>query len=188
MPRAPPTVPPNTRVTVTDPLTLRHDRARAIDLIGLGLLALLVRTPALLSSKALTFDDGVFSLSALAMRDGGIPFADVFSSQGPLFLPLVWLGDLLGLRSINSPRILGLLAGVGAVALTYLVALRLRDRTAALLAGALVATSGALAWVTGPLAADGPAIAFAVSGFGPAVAAMPSSPQRPIAALFAASM
>ena len=163
MPRAPPTVPPNTRVTVTDPLTLRHDRARAIDLIGLGLLALLVRIPAFLSSKALTFDDGVFSLSALAMRDGGIPFADVFSSQGPLFLPLVWLGDLLGLRSINSPRILGLLAGVGAVVLTYLVALRLRDRTAALLAGALVATSGALAWVTGPLAADGPAIAFAVA-------------------------
>ncbi|MEZ5268370.1 MAG: hypothetical protein R2789_07350 [Microthrixaceae bacterium] len=80
---------------MNDPLTLRHDRARAIDLIGLGLLALLVRIPAFLSSKALTFDDGVFSLSALAMRDGGIPFADVFSSQGPLFLPLVWLGDLL---------------------------------------------------------------------------------------------
>ncbi|MFV0317621.1 MAG: ArnT family glycosyltransferase [Microthrixaceae bacterium] len=148
------------RAVTPPPATRGH---LAFDLVGIGLLALLVRVPAFLAPKGLTFDDGVFSLSALAMRDGGVPFAEVFSSQGPLFLPLVWAGDLLGLRTINSPRVLAVASGIAAAMLTYLVARRLRDRTAGLLAGALVATSGALTWVTGPLAADGPALAFAVA-------------------------
>ena len=38
--------------------------------------------------------------------DGAVPFRDVFSSQGPLFLPLVWLADLLGGRTLDAPRLL----------------------------------------------------------------------------------
>lgn len=148
---------------MTDSSWLRTTRPRGIDLLVVSVLALAVRIPSLLSPKALTFDDGVFSLSALAMRDGGVPFAEVFSSQGPLFLPLVFLGDLVGFRTINSPRVLAVASGVVAAAIVYLIAVRLRDRAAGLLAGALVATSGALAWVTGPLAADGPALAFAAA-------------------------
>ncbi len=131
------------------------------DVVGLLLLALVVRLPAYFASKALTFDDGVFANSAVAMRDGDLPFRDVFSSQGPLFLPLVALGDVLGARTIDSPRVLAVLSGLVAVAATYWVALRLTDRLGALLAAGLLAVSGGLAWVTGPLAADGPALAFA---------------------------
>ena len=128
--------------------------------MALALLALVVRIPAYLAQRALTFDDAVFANSALAMRDGGIPFRDVFSSQGPLFLPMVALGDTLGLRTMDSPRVLAVASGIAAVVATYWAALALTDRIGALMAGALLATSGTLAWVTGPLAADGPALAF----------------------------
>lgn len=140
-----------------------HPSGRTPDLIALGILALLLRLPAYFAPRGLTFDDGVFANSAIAMRHGGVPFAEVFSSQGPLFLPLVWLGDLLGARTLDSTRVLAVVSGVVAVLLTYLVARRVSDRTGALVAGALVATSGAFMWVTGPLAADGPALAFAVA-------------------------
>lgn len=138
------------------------DRARVLDATCLVGLALVVRIPAYLADRGLTFDDGVFANSVIAMRHGGVPFADVFSSQGPLFLPLVYVFDLLGGRTLDSPRALAVVSGLAATALTYLVAIRVSDRLGAIIAGGLVATSGALAWVTGPLAADGPALAFAV--------------------------
>ncbi len=138
-------------------------------MVALGALALAIRIPAYLADKGLTFDDGVFANSAVAMRDGGVPFRDVFSSQGPLFLPLVALGDAVGLRTLDSPRVLAVASGIAAVLATYWAALRLTDRVGAVLAGALVAVSGGLAWVTGPLAADGPALAFAAVSMGVAL-------------------
>jgi 4-amino-4-deoxy-L-arabinose transferase-like glycosyltransferase len=154
--------------TGTAPASTRVPRSRVhwVDVVGLALLALVVRLPAYVATKALTFDDGVFANSAVAMRDGGLPFRDVFSSQGPLFLPLVALGDLLGFRTLDSPRVLAVASGIVAVIATYWAALRLTDRVGALLAGGLLAVSGGLAWVTGPLAADGPALAFAAITMG----------------------
>ncbi|MCB1270367.1 MAG: glycosyltransferase family 39 protein, partial [Microthrixaceae bacterium] len=140
-----------------------ESRGRLLDAFLLGLAALVLRLPAYFAERGLTFDDGVFSLSAIAMRNGGVPFRDVFSSQGPLFLPLVWLGDLLGGRNLDSTRVLAVASGVTAVVVTYVVARRCSDRLGGILAGALVATSGAFMWVTGPLAADGPALAFAIT-------------------------
>lgn len=131
-----------------------------MDLALLGVFALLVRVPAVLAERHLTFDDGTFSASALAMRDGDAPFRAVFSSQAPLFLPLVWLGDLLGLRTTDSTRTLAVVSGVVLVLATYLAARHLTDRLGALVAAGLVAASGSVLWVTGPLAADGPALAF----------------------------
>ena len=49
--------------------------------------------------RHLTFDDGVYGASAVAMRAGGQPFRDVFSSQGPLFLPA-----RLGRRPARAPH------------------------------------------------------------------------------------
>lgn len=137
-----------------------------LDALGLALLALVVRVPAYLADRSLTFDDGVFANSAIAMREGGVPFREVFSSQGPLFLPMVYVGDLVGLRTLDSPRVLAVVSGIVAVVATYWAALRLTDRAGALLAGGLLAVSGGLAWVTGPLAADGPALAFAALAVG----------------------
>lgn len=139
---------------------------RWVDLVALGALALVARIPAFSASRHLTFDDGVFANSAVAMREGGVPFRDIFSSQGPWFLPLVRVGDVIGLQTMNAPRVIAVVSGVAAVLLTYWAALRLTDRVGALLAGALLATSGGLLWVTAPLAADGPALAFAVAAFG----------------------
>lgn len=130
----------------------------------------MLRVPAFLAGTHLTFDDGVFGASAVAMRAGGKPFAEVFSSQGPLFLPLVWLGDLLGGRTAQSPRVLAVASGCLLVAAVYLLGRSVADRGGALLAGGLVATSIGVLGVTAPLAADGPALALAAAGVAMAVA------------------
>src|SRR5205823_835540 len=98
----------------------------------------------------------------VAMRTGGLPFRDVFSSQGPLFLPLVWLFDLLGLRSFDAPRLLAVASGVALMAATWSAGRALRlSPGAATAAAVLVATSGSVLWVTGPLTSDGPGLALA---------------------------
>src|SRR5579859_4880046 len=71
-------------------------RSWRLDAAILAIVAITLRIPALLASRALTFDEGVYGSAVLAMRDGAQPFRDVFSSQGPLQLPLLWLADLVG--------------------------------------------------------------------------------------------
>jgi len=127
----------------------------------LALVALVVRLPSFLSSRALSFDDGVYGASVVDMRHGLVPYRDVFSSQGPLHLPLLYAGDLLGLHTINAPRLTPLLAGVVATIAIWASARRLgaapRD---ALIAGLLVATTGTMLWATGQITGDGPAAAL----------------------------
>ncbi len=121
-----------------------------------------LRIPALLAARHLSFDDGVYGASAVAMRHGGLPFRDVFSSQGPLFLALVWLADLLGLRTLDAPRLLAVASGLALVLAAWSAARALQLSTgAAALAAGLVATSGSVLWVTGPLTSDGPGLALA---------------------------
>ena len=138
-------------------------RLAALDLLGLALLAILLRIPAFFSSSPIGFDDGVYGLSANAMRSGYAPFRSVFSSQGPLFLPIVRIADFIGLERINSPRLAPLCAGIAITIATYLCALRLTTRSAAVLAAALVASSGVVLWTTGPITSDGVSSAFSVS-------------------------
>ncbi len=125
--------------------------------------AALLRLPALTAPRHLTFDDGVFGASAVAIRDGGAPFREVFSSQGPLFLPLVRVADVLGSESLNAPRLSGVASGVALTLLVYATARRITDRAGALLAAGLTTTAGSILWVTGPAAADGPALAFSAA-------------------------
>jgi hypothetical protein len=124
----------------------------------------LLRLPAYLASTHLTFDDGVFGASAVAMRAGGRPFADVFSSQGPLFLPLVWLGDLAGFRTASSTRVLAVVSGVVLTLAVYAIGRLVSDRGGALLAAGLTTTSISVLGVTGPLGADGAAMAATTVG------------------------
>ncbi len=131
------------------------------DLAVLVILAVAVRIPAFTARTHLTFDDGVYGASARAMRAGSQPFRDVFSSQGPLHLPLIFAADLLGGRSANAPRLAAVLAGVGLVIVTYLAGQLVTDRVGAILAAALVGFSGSVLWVTGPLSSDGVALFFA---------------------------
>ena len=136
--------------------------AGRVTAIAIALGAVALRIPAYLAGRHLGFDDGVYGASAVAMRHGGLPFRDVFSSQGPLFLPLVWLADLVGLRTLDAPRLLAVASGLALVLATWSAARALQLSTGAtVLAAGLVATSGSLLWVTGPLTSDGPGLALA---------------------------
>ena len=143
---------------------LEHDAHGAAtawpDLAVLGAATVALRLPAFVASAHLTFDDGVYGASAVAMRAGGQPYRDVFSSQGPLFLPLVWLADVLGLRTTNAPRLLSLAAALLLVGATYLAGRAITDRGGALLAAGLVSATTTSLWITGPIAADGAALAL----------------------------
>jgi hypothetical protein len=149
----------------------------------LAAVAVVVRLPAFVADSHLTYDDGVFGSSALLLRDGQQPFRDIFSPQGPLFLPLVWLADLAGLRTSDAPRLLPLIAGVGVTVATYAAGRRLTSRLGALVAAGLVTTSGSVLWTTGPIASDGPAMALATTAVALALAyrASPSTVRATLA-------
>lgn len=139
------------------------DRVTRLDLLVLALATVALRVPAYVAGRHLTFDDGVYGASAVAMRAGGQPFRDVFSSQGPLFLPLVWLADLVGLRTMNAPRVLGVLAGLVIVGSVYAAGRIVADRTGALVAAGVTTATASVLWVTAPVASDGIAIAIATA-------------------------
>ena len=125
------------------------------DAIVVGVVALLIRVPAFFAPQPLGFDDGQFAMSVIAMRHGGLPFRQVFSSQGPLFLPIAWLGDLITFQRLDSPRAASVAAGVILAVLVLLIGRRLTSHGAAFLAAVLVALSGSVLWTTGPLTSDG---------------------------------
>ncbi|MDQ1535288.1 MAG: hypothetical protein QOF28_3049 [Actinomycetota bacterium] len=139
--------------------TARRGTARW-DVLALALGALAVRLPAFFASRTLVFDEGVYSSSALAMRDGALPFRQVFSAQGPLHLPLVYAFDLLGGRTLDSPRLVSVASGLVVTFAVYAIGRRIGTRESALLAAALVATTGSILWTTAPLTGDGPAAAL----------------------------
>jgi 4-amino-4-deoxy-L-arabinose transferase-like glycosyltransferase len=132
------------------------------DALVLTIATIVIRIPGFFATKSLVFDDGVFASSARAMRNGELPFRDIFSSQGPVFLPLVWLADLLGFRTMDAPRLLAIAAGVLLTIAVYACARHVTTRGNALLAAALVTTSGSILWVTIPVNADGPSLALSV--------------------------
>lgn len=131
------------------------------DAILLALLALAVRIPAMFAPTQLGYDDGGYGLAAVAMRQGYEPFRDIFSPQGPLFLPLVHVADLVGLEHLNSPRLLAVAAGIAVTLAVYSIGCQTTDRGRALLGAGIAAVSGVLLWTTGPLTGDGPGAAFA---------------------------
>ncbi len=138
-------------------------RSWRLDAAILAIFAIAIRIPALLASRALTFDEGVYGSAVLAMRDGAQPFRDIFSSQGPLQLPLLWLADLVGFRTLDAPRLLTVASGAVVTVAVYAIGRRVTSRGGAVLAAALVATSGSMLWVTAPISGDGPALAFALT-------------------------
>jgi 4-amino-4-deoxy-L-arabinose transferase-like glycosyltransferase len=136
----------------------------------LVVLTVVLRLPAFLSSRHLVFDDGTYGVSVLDMRHGLAPYRGVFSAQGPLHFSLLYLGDLLGFRSIDGPRVAPMLAGIAATIATWAIARRLAGSTAGVFAGVLVATSGSMIWTTGQVTGDGIASALAVCAVWAAVA------------------
>jgi hypothetical protein len=125
-------------------------------------LTVALRLPAFFASRHLVYDDGVYGVSVVDMRHGLAPYRDVFSAQGPLHFPLLYVGDLIGVRTLNGPRVAPMLAGVAATIAAYAVARRLAGNKTGLIAGVLVATSGTMIWTTGQVTGDGIATALAL--------------------------
>jgi len=147
----------------TGPAPVVVPSARRNDLVWVALGAITLRLPAILSSRHLSFDDGVYGATAVAMRDGARPYRDVFSSQGPLHLPLVFLADLVGLRTLDAPRLLALASAVVITVGTYLLGCRFAGRRGGLVAAGLATSAGSVLLVTTGISGDGPAIAFALA-------------------------
>ncbi|HYV60930.1 MAG TPA: glycosyltransferase family 39 protein [Acidimicrobiia bacterium] len=146
----------------TRPLPHLDRRAWWIDAAVLAAVAVALRIPAFVASRHLTYDDGFFGLSAIEMRAGAVPFKELFSPQGPLHLPLLYLADLVGLRTTNAPRVLPIVAGAAVTVVTYAAGRRITSRFGAIVAAVLVTTSGSIVWVTTGIASDGPALAFSI--------------------------
>ncbi len=146
---------------VTTSPAIDADRSRRTDLLVLAAATVVLRVPTFVADRHLTFDDGVYGASAVAMRAGAQPFRDVFSSQGPLFLPLVWAADGLGWRTTNAPRLISMAAALVLVGSTYVAGRIVSDRTGGIIAAGIVTATATSLWITGPIAADGAALAFA---------------------------
>jgi hypothetical protein len=94
------------------------------------------------------------------MRNGADPYAELFSSQGPLFLPVLRMGDMFG---AIGPRLIMLLSAGVLVAGSYVLVRRCGGQNAAIVAGIAAAASLSLYSVTTGVASDGPALAFAMT-------------------------
>jgi hypothetical protein len=125
-------------------------------------LAVAARLPAFFSSRSLVIDDGVYGVAVVDMRHGLAPYTGVFSAQGPLHFPLLYVGDLIGLRTLNGPRVTPMLAGIAATIAAWAIARRVAGPTAGAIAAALGATSGSMILTSGQVTGDGPASALAV--------------------------
>ncbi|MGH8983366.1 MAG: ArnT family glycosyltransferase, partial [Acidimicrobiia bacterium] len=151
------------RAVVTPLRAGGSERNWRVDAAVLTVAAIVIRLPAFVADAHLTYDDGVFASSALLLRDGELPFRDIFSPQGPLFLPLVWAADLVGLHTATAARLLPLASGAVVTVATYAAGRRITSRGGALLAAGLVTTSGSVLWTTAPITSDGPAFALATT-------------------------
>jgi hypothetical protein len=129
----------------------------------LATLAAAIRIPMWLSSSHLTFDEGVFLASTDLANAGFTQYRDFFASQGPLFLPLLQLGDLLGFGDPRGARTIMVFSGVAIAIATYFVLIVATTRRRAFLLSVLVAISGAVLMASGPVQSDGPALGFALA-------------------------
>jgi len=130
-------------------------------LLGLVIFSIAARIQLILSHVQLEYGDGVYGASAIAVRHGGLPFREVFSSQGPIFLPLVWAFDGLGFQALWAPRLAAAAAGIVLVVATFALTRRAATIAGATAAAALVAFSPIVLDVSSELQSDAIAVAFA---------------------------
>jgi 4-amino-4-deoxy-L-arabinose transferase-like glycosyltransferase len=67
-----------------------------------------------------------------------------------LQLALVYVFDLLGGRTLDSPRLLSLASGIVVTLAVYAIGRRIGTRESALMTAALVTTTGSILWTTSP--------------------------------------
>ncbi len=131
---------------------------------GVVAVTVFLRIPSLTSPANITFDEGVYAASVRAMRSGAKPFIDIFSSQGPLFLPVLRVADAAGFGWNPAPRLAMLAAAVATTVAVYLLARGYAPPLLAAGCAGLVAASGTVLYATAPMQSDGIALAFGVLG------------------------
>lgn len=140
----------------------------------IAVVAALFRLPIWMTRVNQTFDDGVFLASNDLVASGLVPFRDFFSSQGPLFLPLLRAAQILSFNDFRGARTLMVLAGILLAISFYYIARAYTDPTRALLLALVLASSGAGVLAAGPVQSDGLAFALAIAG----LAVLVSKPSR----------
>ncbi len=144
--------------------------------------AALFRVPIWITRINQTFDEGVFLASNDLVAHGLVPFRDFFSSQGPLFLPLLRAAQIVSLDDPRGARTLMVLAGILMSISFYYIARAYTAPTRALAFALVLATSGVGILAAGPIQSDGLAFSLALA----ALAVVVSKPLRwtaPVAGL-----
>lgn len=119
------------------------------------IVGLATRLDLLFRPYPLSFDDGVYAMSIKHIANGAKPFTDVFSSQGPYFLPLISIPAQIFGFSPWSARLVPFIAGILGIIFTYRIAIRFMSHEWALLSSSLVAFSGIFLRATTPITSDG---------------------------------
>jgi hypothetical protein len=128
---------------------------RVLAVAVVAVVAVLLRLPLVLSHNMVHVDEGVYGASVDAMRAGFAPYRDVFSSQGPLFLPVLWIADLVGVGWWAAPRFASAAGGVVLTVACYALVRRRSGPAAATLAAALVTSSGSVVVATSAAITEG---------------------------------
>lgn len=129
----------------------------------LAVIAGALRIPMWSSSTHITFDEGVFLASTDLATAGFTQYRDFFASQGPLFIPLLHLGDLLGFGDPRGARTIMVLSGIAIAIATYFILTTFASKRRSVLIAALVATSGTTLFASGPVQSEGAGFAFALA-------------------------
>lgn len=151
----------------------RFERSRVAAGAAIVLAATAMRLPLVFAAVPLGYDDGVYASSVMAMRRGAAPFRDIFSSQGPVFLPTLRLFDIVGFERPWAPRLTMVVAGVAIGLAVFSIAGRFAPLAAATAFGIAATTSAAVILATGPLEADGLALALVAVAFAVALSERP---------------
>ncbi len=123
-----------------------------------------IRIPMWAAKTHFTFDEGVFLASTDLATAGFTQYRDFFTSQGPLFIPLLQLGDLLGFGDPRGARTIMVVSGMAIAVATYFILVAFASSRTSFLIAALVATSGTTLLAAGPVQSEGPGLALALAG------------------------
>lgn len=130
----------------------------------IAIAATLFRVPIWLTNVSQTFDEGVFLASNDLVASGLVPFRDFFSSQGPLFLPMLRLSQILSFNDPRGARTLMVVAGILVAISFYFIARTYTSGFRAMLFSLVLAASGVGILAAGPIQSEGLALGLATAG------------------------
>ena len=130
--------------------------------IVVSVVALMMRIPIWLSEAHVTFDEGVFLASMDLASAGLTQYRDFFASQGPLFLPVLQLAEVISFGDPRGARSVMVASGMAIAVASYFIFTKVTDRGRAYALSLVVAASGSTLFAAGPVQSEGPALALSL--------------------------